>query len=140
MWGLSPSWQFPPSPLLSSKRAKMYGPGPPGFPSLYGLGTRRELITVSSREMWWGSSWWIPAFFLWVGSWLGLSRSLRSSLGPIDQGSMAHIGLFWTNMILLLGLMPRVWPVPRVGPGYRDCTGRRNVEPVLWGPESRLWW
>ena len=53
---------------------------------------------------------------------------------------MAHTGLFWTSMMLPLGLMPRVGPMPRVGLWYRACTGWRNVEPVLWGPESKLCW
>lgn len=58
-----------------SKRAKVCGP--PGFPPLYGLGTRRELITVSVlREMWWGSNWWPLAFLLWWGLGLVLAEVL----------------------------------------------------------------
>lgn len=62
-----------------------------------------------------------------VGSWSGLSRSLGSSLGPTDQGQCGYTGLFGTRMMLPLG------PVPREGPAHSDCTGWRNVGPVLWG-------
>ena len=51
--------------------------GPSGFTPLYGLGTRRELITVSVlREMWWGSNWWPRAFLLWWGLGLVLAEVL----------------------------------------------------------------
>lgn len=83
------------------------------------------------REVWWASSWWPLAFLLWWD--LGLVRA--GSRGPLQglltRRSTTQTGLSWTSMMLPLG------PVPRLGPGCRDCTGWRNVEPVLWEPESK---
>lgn len=70
----------------------------------------------------------------------GLSRSWTPSLATFAQ---EEYGSHWPALDkhgAAPGLTPRVGPVLRVGRGPGDCTGRKNVEPVLWGPESRPWW